>query len=67
MNSLNAVFAEAISYFAGISAQKRDCRAAKEQERRLAMTSIYEMYGRETLIKHHLIPNSQILISLEHK
>jgi hypothetical protein len=57
MNSLpykchcEAVFAEAIPYIAGISPQKRDCHAAKEQERRLVMTSIYEMYGREIMNK----------------
>jgi len=27
---------------------KEDCHAAKEQERRLATTSIYGMYGRES-------------------
>jgi hypothetical protein len=36
-----ALFAEAISCYMGYFNSKEDCRAAKEQKRRLAMTSIY--------------------------
>ena len=37
--------------FYKIFQQIGDCNAAKEQQRRLATTSIYEMYGREKRIK----------------
>ena len=36
---------------------KGDCHAAKEQQRRLATTSIYEMYGRE--VNRENIENTQ--------
>ena len=46
----SAASAEAISRFARYFNSKGDCRAAKEQERQLATTSIYEMYGNEIFI-----------------
>jgi len=49
--SLRGGFAEAVPCFTRYFHSNGDCRAAKEQGRRLAMTSIYEMYGSEVKIK----------------
>jgi len=41
---------------------KEDCHAANEQERRLAMTEIYEMYGRELFSSLNLSQVSPAII-----